>query len=408
MATGGGQKKERFIAGDPMRGIACLVVLFWHTAVASAGIVSPMGISPGMKSELGILGPPVVTLAISVWFFFVLSGYLISGPFVRAVVRGDGRKPRLRPYAINRLLRIVPGFWAILTLTILLVGTEGNSLKQMVEFYGFGHIYDQGPFTERMVQAWTLDVEVVFYALVPFILLPLATLLRGRWTPWARAGVILAGCAVVGAASIALGEAGPKSGSIVPGAMWAFTPGIALATIEPLVKPHLSGRAFGRWIAWALMATFALAFLYYTYRVNVFDAKLQNLVAAVACGAFLAGPLVLQWSGARTWRIFDNRFLHWFGIRAYGVYLTHVVVIYELRYFIRDLGTVPLALLFAFPLIMLLSTLAGALSFRYIESPFLERRLPWRSPEPARETRAPAQQVAVTPPVPATEVVGAP
>ena len=374
----------RFIAGDPMRGIACLVVLFWHSAVAAAGIVPPDGISPGLKGELGIAGPPVVTLAISVWFFFVLSGYLISGPFVRAVVRGDGRKPRLGAYARNRVLRIVPGFWAILALTILIVGTEGNSVRQMIEFFGFVHIYDQGPFTERMVQAWTLDVEVIFYAAVPLLLLPLADLLRGRGTPAMRASVILAGCAIVGAASIALAQSGPESGAIALGAAWAFMPGIALATVEPLVRPKLAGRSYGRWIAWSLVALAAAAFLVHTYVVGVFNVKLQNLVAAVACGAFLAAPLALQWSTGGVWRIFDNRLLHWFGVRAYGVYLTHVLAIYELRHVIHGLGSTWMALLVAFPLILLLSTIAGALSFRYIETPFLERRAPWRSSDSAK------------------------
>lgn len=397
MALGGVAKSPRFIAGDPLRGLACLAILFWHTAVASGQIVSARGISPGMKSELGLFGPPVVTLSISIWSFFVLSGYLISGPFVRAIVRGDARRPRLGAYALNRVLRIVPAFWALLTLTILLVGTEGNSFRQMLEFYGFAHVYDQGPFTDRMVQAWTLDVEAVFYAAVPLLLLPLAGLLGGRATPWRRAGVILAGCTVVAAASMALGEVGPRSAAIVPGSMWAFAPGIALATIEPLVRPWLEGRDLGRWIARAF-AAFALAgFLVYTYAVDPFSARLQNLVAAIACGSFLAAPLVLQWTGEPTWRAFDNRVLHWLGVRAYGIYLTHVIAIYELRHLIEDLGTVPMALLVAFPLILLISTAGGALSFRFIEMPFLERRIPWRSAEPAPAAPEPEPMPVVAP-----------
>ncbi|MFL5895591.1 MAG: acyltransferase family protein [Thermoleophilaceae bacterium] len=373
----------RFIAGDPLRGIACLVVLFWHVAVASAGIVPPGGISPGLKGELGSLGPSVVTLSISVWFFFVLSGYLISGPFVRAVVRADGRRPRLGAYARNRVLRIVPGYWAILTFSLLIVGTAGDSLKHIALFYGFAHVYDQGPFTPRMVQAWTLDVEVIFYAAIPLLLLPLAGFLRGRWTPWARASVILAGCAAVAAWSLTYGIRGPTSGLCVPGSLWAFTPGIALATVEPLLRPRFEGRGFGRLAVWALVAVAIVAFLADTYVVDVKNGRQQNFVAAFACGAFLAAPLVLQWTTGGAWRWLDNRFLHWFGVRAYGIYLTHVVAIFELRHLIARLGTVSSALLVVWPLVMVMSTIAGALSYRYIERPFLERRVPWRSSDPA-------------------------
>src|SRR3954454_19367235 len=101
---------NRFIAGDPMRAIACIIVVFWHTMVNSAAITPPVGVSPYYQSEVGFLGRPFFTLSTSVWLFFALSAYLISGPFVRAVVRGDGRRPRLIPYARNRVLRIVPGF----------------------------------------------------------------------------------------------------------------------------------------------------------------------------------------------------------------------------------------------------------------------------------------------------------
>jgi peptidoglycan/LPS O-acetylase OafA/YrhL len=393
------QGSGRFIAGDPLRGIACLVVLFWHTAVSGADIVPPYGVSPGLEQELGAIGPPVVTLAISVWFFFLLSGYLISGPFVRAVVRGDGRKPRVGAYVRNRILRIVPGFWALLTITLIVVGPMGNSLRQMLEFYGFAHVYDQGPFTPRMVQAWTLDVEVIFYAAIPLLLLPLANLLRGRGTPWFRAGFILAGCLAVAIASLAIGTRGPASGLCVPGSMWAFTPGIALATIEPLVRDRLQGRALGRHLARALMLTSLGAALLYTYAIDPFSTRLLNVIALVSCGCLLAGPLVLQWTTGRAWQLLDNRVLHWFGVRAYGIYLAHVLVIYELAGLTRSLGSVKLDLLVVFPLVLSISTIAGALSFRFIERPFLERRLPWRRGEapPVNDPAAPVPTPAVQP-----------
>lgn len=391
-------KGGRFIAGDPLRGIACLVVLFWHTAVSGADIVPPVGVSPGMKQELGAIGPPVVTLAISVWFFFLLSGYLIGGPFVRSVVRGDGRKPRVGAYVRNRILRIVPGFWALLTLTIVVVGTRGNSLRQMIEFFGFAHVYDQGPFTPRMVQAWTLDVEVIFYAAVPLALLPLASLLRGRSTPWFRAGVILAGCVLVAGVSLALGTKGPASGRCVPGSMWAFTPGIALATIEPLVRPRLEGRMLGRHIARALMLVCLATFLIYTYVVDPFATRALNVIALICCGCLLAGPLVMQWTTGRAWKLLDNRPLHWFGVRAYGIYLTHVLVIYKLAPLTRSLGTVKGDLLVVFPLVLVISTIAGTLSYRFVERPFLERRLPWRRAEAPAVVEQPAAQAAALQP----------
>src|SRR3954447_21096105 len=46
-----------------------------------------------------------------VWLFFALSGYLLFWPFARAAL-GDGRRIDLGRYARNRLLRIVPLYYA--------------------------------------------------------------------------------------------------------------------------------------------------------------------------------------------------------------------------------------------------------------------------------------------------------
>ena len=392
-------KGGRFIAGDPLRGLACLVVVFWHVVVNAAGLIPPAGVSPYYQAELGFLGRPIYTLSFSVWVFFALSGYLIAGPFVRAVVRGGDRRPRALPYARNRLLRIVPGFWFFLTLTLVLVGTQGDSLRHIAAFYGFAHIYSQGPFAERMVQAWTLDVEAVFYIFVPLLFLPLASIVGARGAPERRAALVIAGCVLVAVASISMGERFALSGRSVPGSAWSFTPGIALAALEPIVRPRLAGSSLGRWLGRLLLASAAAAFLAAAYLLSFSDKVVQNIAALVVVSGLLGGLLVLQWADAPVSRLLDNRALHWFGVRAYGIYLVHVLALYELRHFTAGLPSERVALVTTFPLVLALSTLAGALSFRFVESPFLERRAPWRSAEPAPVdgAAAAAMQPAVQP-----------
>ena len=386
------QGSARFIAGDPLRGLACFVIVFWHVAVSSAEIIGG-GVSPGFEAELGSFGGPVTAMWISVWFFFVLSGYLIAAPFVRAIVRGDGRKPSAARYARNRVLRILPGYYFWLLVTVVVVG--GATAGELLRFATFTHVYDQGPFTERFVQAWTLDVEVIFYALVPLLALPLAGLLRGRLTPWGRAGVILAALAVLAAVSMYQGVLGPASGDIVFGSAWAFVPGIALATVEPLVRPRLEGRRAGVTIAWVLMGVSVGAFLVHAY--VTMSPRMQLLVAAVACGALLAGPLVYQWATGRAWRLLDLKPLHWLGVRSYGVYLSHVMIIYELHTLTGRLDSTWEALAIVFPLTLAGAAVLGGLSYRFVELPFLEQRLPWRAAPPTPEPAgAPAPAMAAT------------
>lgn len=380
----------RFIAGDPLRGLACLGVVFFHAAMAASQIIPPHIPSAGLTDQLGAAGPPIQSGVLGFWFFFILSAYLLSQPFLRTLLFG-APAPHMARYARNRALRLIPAFWFVLTLTILVVGTQGNTVRQMVAFYGFAHVYDMGPFTPRMVQAWTLDVEVAFYLVLPLVLLTLAWLVRGRLSAWGRAAMVLAVCAIVGVLSIRMGVGGPSSGRCVPGSAWAFALGITIATLELMVRPKLPARS-ARIGAYALAAVAVAAFV--VRCVLVADAAgpvLLNVIAAICCGSLLAAPLLFQWATGRSWSVIDNRPLQWFGERAFGVFLIHVLVLYELRHLISSLGSVPKAMLVVTPLALLISTVAGALIYRFIEQPFLGRRVSWRTPAQPAVQPAPAQ-----------------
>lgn len=371
------QPRGRFIASDPLRGIACIGVLLFHTAMAASQIVPPHLPSAGLTDQLGAAGPPIQSGVLGFWFFFILSGYLLSAPFVRAAVL-DGPAPRIASYVRNRGLRLIPAFWLALTVTILVVGTRGDSLRQIVAFYGFAHVYDMGPFTPRMVQAWTLDVEVVFYILLPLLLMPAALLLRGRFTPKLRAALIVVACLVVAVFSIRMGVRGPTGARCVPGSAWAFALGMAVATLELFVKPSLSG-ARGRIVAYALGALAIGAYAVHSLMLASAESPvLLNVVSGVVCGAALTAPLVYQWATGHCWRFLDNRPLQWFGERAYGLFLYHVLVLYELRHLTKSLDSVPLAILIVAPLVFVIATALGALSYRYIEQPLLRRRASWQ------------------------------
>src|SRR4051812_9561866 len=105
-----------FAVGDPLRGLAALAVAASHVvgvAVISwvfdlpAGASSPHQFYGPVGDWIGAQG----TTGVSV--FFVLSGYLLSRPFVRAAV-WDDRRPGLGRFARNRVLRIAPAYWAVL------------------------------------------------------------------------------------------------------------------------------------------------------------------------------------------------------------------------------------------------------------------------------------------------------
>lgn len=112
--------------------------------------------------------PLGVHLDVAVPIFFGISGFLLYRPFLAA--RARGTTVRLKAYAWRRALRIIPAYWVALTIvTIWFDLPEVQSLEGILRFYGFAQIYSEGTALRGVGQAWTLNVEVAFYALLPLI-----------------------------------------------------------------------------------------------------------------------------------------------------------------------------------------------------------------------------------------------
>ena len=94
------------LAGDGVRGVGALFVFTTHVCLLADPVPNNNLLSYGWAAP--ILGH--IDLALSA--FFVLSGYLIARPYARAYVAGT-RRPRLRNYVRNRVLRVVPVFYLL-------------------------------------------------------------------------------------------------------------------------------------------------------------------------------------------------------------------------------------------------------------------------------------------------------
>ena len=141
---------------DGLRALAAIAVLLTHAAIFS-GLVAAGGDAARYAQRLEV----------GVAVFFVISGFVLYRPFLLA--RLDGRElPRVGRYAGRRALRIVPAYWLALTVAAIALSLPGVlSLSGVVTYYGFGQIYSTDTFPGGLVQAWTLCVEVTFYAFLP-------------------------------------------------------------------------------------------------------------------------------------------------------------------------------------------------------------------------------------------------
>src|SRR4051794_8284389 len=128
---------DEFLAGDGLRAVAALSVLIFHTIELVVRKQFHGNYALGFGAAPGRV---LMSLNDGLYIFFVLSGYLLSRGFARAIVEGRER-PSLRRFGVSRVLRIVPAFWLTVTLTLLIRGTSGAGIGQILALYGFAQVY---------------------------------------------------------------------------------------------------------------------------------------------------------------------------------------------------------------------------------------------------------------------------
>jgi peptidoglycan/LPS O-acetylase OafA/YrhL len=363
-----------------LRGLAALGVLVLHCAIAVsatrhlAGFAGPDEASGQYRGVAGAFSPLVALLRVSIYVFFALSGYLISRPFLAAYTIGTPR-PSIRDYAVNRALRIVPAFWMVMVLYLSWDHVWETGGGGLLAALGFAQTFD----TTRaavLPQAWTLDLEVGFYALIGVLVWlsgnSLGRTARGRRR---RMLFVLAIVVVAYAASLFFkhlaGRPIDNSYDIVQ-YLFAFLPGVALAAVEPALATRLRQSPHGGWWArgaLALAAALLAAEVYAPAHLH----GLHLLLASLGTGALVGAALALQWATGRCWRVLGSRPLRWLGVRSYGIYLIHLGLIGHL---LARLGghTPDVTFLLLAGATALLSAAIADLLWRFVERPALRLR----------------------------------
>ena len=373
-----------------MRAVAALSVLLYH-ALFKAYLARHPG-SP--------LAPYAVHLDAGVSVFFLISAFLLYRPMVAARLNGD---PPIdaETYGWRRLTRIVPGYWVAL----LLAGLAGASYlgypeifsaKGSLAYFGFLQIYSPDTAAGGINVAWTLCVEVTFYAF-----LPLWALAIRRVSP--RGGVRSEMVALAGlfAASviwqlIAVHSTNPNDFGLgaarwlepLPAFLDQFAVGMALAVASVVLEKR--GLRVRRVAAWAVAA---LAFWAVSTRIGLHGSAGDDLTPArylarhqfyTVIALALLVPAVFGAGSERR----PLRLLVGLGTVSYGIYLYHVPVFLKLgQWFGLPHGPAELAVWLALGIPATL-TLAW-LSWRLVERPAMRwrpagLRVPAPAPTPAR------------------------
>jgi peptidoglycan/LPS O-acetylase OafA/YrhL len=317
-------KAERVASLTGIRAVAALLVMGTHAAYSTG------------KYPHGYVGLVYSRMEIGVPIFFVLSGFLLFGPWVKAAVQGDA-PPSVRRYAWHRVRRIMPAYMVTVVLAYVVYHfrtagpNPGHTPMGFVRNLTLTQIYtDNYLFSylhQGLTQMWSLAVEVAFYVALPLLAyLLLVVLCRRRWRP----GLLMTGLAALALITPAWLILVHTTDWLPDGAkLWLptylawFIGGMMLAALQPL-----GVRAYA-------LACIPLALVCYfivstpiagdpTTSPNELRAALFKAVFYAVIATLMVAPLALGDRGLYA-RFLATRPMVFLGEISYEIFLIHLV-----------------------------------------------------------------------------------
>lgn len=365
---------------DGLRALAILLVIVHHSWVVAGApkIVVPVG-------GIGVdLTPVFATGHVGVNLFFVLSGFLLSFPFLTAYFQRRPA-PSVRKYYMRRFLRIAPAFYVAVLLQVALGTTRwflgGSEAWQTIPAH-LTFLFNFSPLAQSAINGafWTLSIEVQFYLVLPLIMY----LVIKRRSVLAVFGIIALGLGwrivIFQIYAGDLNELIFNSEYQLPYQLLQFSVGIAACAIylwihhrrQWVMRSPQRMRLLGMGLS--LIGVIVVAWLCYRL-VNVsfwkggLDYYFLKIGITIGFGCLLLGTLYAPAAVRRVWHNSPARLI---GIVSYGMYLWHFPLLYWISTWP---GVAPLAapkqlqiLLVIGPIVVIL---VGFMSLVLIERPFI-------------------------------------
>jgi peptidoglycan/LPS O-acetylase OafA/YrhL len=391
-------------SGSRLPGIEGLRAL----AASSIVLVHVWGFSTPGGAALGSrqwIGDALSGLAVGVTLFFTLSGFLLYRPFAAAIARGVPHMP-IRAYLRNRALRIAPAYWVIFAVTSLLLGAAAvrdatgslgiGRLTNPVELLQAGLLLqDYRPKTMviGIGPAWSLAVEVVFYCMLPLLVLAaarcarLAEDRRGRvlillGPPLLLLLIGLSGKAV--AAHVLPGN--PLNGyevnwhSVVERSFWAQADLFSFGMVVAVLHTQVSDGYLTPPSRWRLAAVSLgiLVFVPCAWTMHQAEQsyRLQNTGEALGIALLFAAVVLPDRSARRPTRVvrlLESPPLVAVGVVSYSLFLWHYPIITWLTAHGLTVGGWA-GLLVNLVVVAVIAGGLSALTYRFVERPALRRK----------------------------------
>lgn len=321
-----------FASLDGYRGLAAVMVLVTHVAYSTGFVVT------------GTLGHVLGRFDFGVPLFFLMSGFLLYRPWVRAAFEGRSR-PDVGRYAVRRAARILPLYWVVVVVTLALF----PEIQPVERGQWWVHllalqIYQPQGAIEGITQTWSLCTEISFYVLLPVLgLLATGRRARSLRSAWHRQLWLLGTMTLVAAVFLGLRattEVLPlQAGWWLPAYLDWFAAGMLLSVVEvrrrlpdpPRLVRAISDAGAETWTC--LVIAVALFAITVTPVGGAYDftptAPVQTMLKHwlyLGAAFFLLLPGVLH--GGRGWTSVMSRSVpHRVGLISYGVFLWHLVLL---------------------------------------------------------------------------------
>jgi peptidoglycan/LPS O-acetylase OafA/YrhL len=302
----------RFPQIDGVRALAALLIFAYHIAYITNALY--YGWASRFTLHLNV-GVPV---------FFAISGFVLYRPFVAQ--RHGAPSRSLGAYARNRFLRIAPAYWVAITLAAIWPGLAGVFTGDWWWYYGLLQIYTKKRELLGLPVAWSLCVEITFYALLPLYAALLARV-AGTGRHWLRTELlVLLGLSL---ASIVAYHWTQLSTVVVTFAWFAV--GMAFAVISVAGK-HV--RIGGTWMWAAALALYVVLCLVLStsnpLHLGADGAYGTYIAFSCALSACVLAPAIFARSGVPH-TVLGWRLVAWLGTISYGLYLYHLIVLVALQ-----------------------------------------------------------------------------
>lgn len=316
---------DRVASLTGVRTVAALLVMGTHAAYGTG------------KTTHGYVGLIYARMDIGVAVFFVLSGFLLFGPWVRAAATG-AEPPSVRRYARNRLRRLMPAYLVTVLAAYAIYEfrepgpNPGHTWAGLLRHLTLTQIYSGDYLSlylhQGLTQMWSLAVEMAFYAVLPpTAYLLLAVLCNRRWHP----GRLLAGLAVVGSVTplwlimMHTTDWLPKGAGLwLPHYLVWFVAGMALAVLQVIgFRCYAAAVIPVAVVAYLVVATPIAGDAVSPSPDLGQDLSRSLFYAAIA--ALVVAPPALGDRGVYT-RLLGSPPMVWLGEISYEIFLVHVIV----------------------------------------------------------------------------------